>query len=97
MADAMRTLARETQALEHDEQHLLALAYRNLLQPTRNAWHTISSLLPSPSSSSSTSACATIGTDPIAIAQVEAGWLIIMCAHRRQAGVDQAVPGQARG
>jgi len=48
MAEAMRTLVVETQALERDEQELLALAYRNLLQPIRSAWHTISSLLPSP-------------------------------------------------
>jgi hypothetical protein len=48
MAEAMRTLVVETQALEGDEQELLALAYRNLLQPIRSAWHTISSLLPSP-------------------------------------------------
>ena len=44
----MRTLVVETQALERDEQELLALAYQNLLQPIRSAWHTISSLLPSP-------------------------------------------------
>lgn len=48
MAEAMRTLVVETQALERDEQELLALAYRNLLQPIRSAWHTITSLLPSP-------------------------------------------------